>query len=217
MTTVVVGLGNIGSKIARNLTAGGSAVVLASRKLPEAQAMAAELGRQATAMEITDAVAQADIVILAIYLDAIKKFVDEHRDALTGKIVVDPSNPIGPDGKGGFVKTIPADESSGEMIAALLPSGVRLVKAFGTLGAESLGGAANRQPERAVLFYASDDLEAGEDIADLIDASGFTPVRVGGIDQSIRIEVGGDLHEFGKLGRLVSADKAEGLVKEGHH
>jgi hypothetical protein len=34
----------------------------------------------------------------------------------------------------------------------------------------------------------------------------------GGIDQSIRIEVGGDLHEFGKLGKLVSAKEAESLV-----
>jgi 8-hydroxy-5-deazaflavin:NADPH oxidoreductase len=36
-------------------------------------------------------------------------------------------------------------------------------------------------------------------------------VNVGGIDKSIRIEVGGDLHEFGKLGKLVSTKEAEAL------
>ena len=36
--------------------------------------------------------------------------------------------------------------------------------------------------------------------------------RVGGADQSIRIEVGGDLHEFGKLGKLVSVKEAEELA-----
>jgi len=50
-----------------------------------------------------------------------------------------------------------------------------------------------RSPERAVLFYATDYPEAGRAVAKLITASGFSPVSVGGIDQSIRIEVGGDL------------------------
>jgi predicted dinucleotide-binding enzyme len=56
--------------------------------------------------------------------------------------------------------------------------------------------AVNRSPERAALFYATDYPEAGRAVAKLITASGFSPVSVGGIDQSIRIEVGGDLHEF---------------------
>jgi 8-hydroxy-5-deazaflavin:NADPH oxidoreductase len=135
-----------------------------------------------------------------------------HCGALAGKIVVDPSNPIAPDGKGGFKKTIPADQSSGQIIARLLPEGAELVKAFGTLGADSLASGANRSPERAVLFYATDYPEAGRVVAALIAASGFSPVRVGGIDQSIRIEVGGELHEFGKVGKLVSAREAEALV-----
>jgi predicted dinucleotide-binding enzyme len=74
-------------------------------------------------MLIDDAVKAADIVILAIWFAAIKDFVMAHRSALSGKIVVDPSNPIAPDGKGGFKKTIPADQSSGVIIAGLLPEG----------------------------------------------------------------------------------------------
>jgi len=70
---------------------------------------------------------------------------------------------------------------------------VVFVKAFGTLSAQSLRTAVNRSPERAVLFYATDYPEAGRAVAKLITASGFSPVSVGGIDQSIRIEVGGDL------------------------
>ncbi len=49
-------------------------------------------------------------------------------------------------------------------------------------------------------------------VAELIKVSGFTPLRVGGIDKSIRIEVGGDLHEFGKLGKLVSVSEAQALI-----
>jgi predicted dinucleotide-binding enzyme len=212
MNTAIIGLGNIGSQLAKNLTAGGENVIVADRTLAKAEKLATELGSKARAMPVADAISKSDVVVLAIYFDAIKDLLATYRGALAGKVIVDPSNPIAPDGKGGFKKTIPADESSGQLIAALLPEGAELVKAFGTLGALSLASGVNRSPERAVLFYATDYPEAGRAIARLITASGFSAVSVGGLDQSIRIEVGGDLHEFGKLGKLVSAKEAEALV-----
>lgn len=212
MKTAIVGVGNIGAQLAKNLTSGGLEIIIANRDVSKAEKLAAELGGKAKAMTIADAIKEADVIILAIYFDVMKDLIATYHSALAGKIVVDPSNPIAPDGKGGFKKTIPANESSGQHIAALLPEGAEFVKAFGTLGAQSLGAAANRQPERAVLFYATDYPEAGHVVARLITASGFSPVSVGGVDRSIRIEVFGDLHEFGKLGKLVSAREAEPLV-----
>ena len=94
-------------------------------------------------MPIDNALKPEDILILAVWFDAIKEFVAAHRGALAAKIVVDPSHPIAPDGKGGFKTIIPADQSSGTIIAGLLPQGAELVKAFGTLSAESLGATAN--------------------------------------------------------------------------
>jgi len=58
-----------------------------------------------------------------------------------------------------------------------------------------------------VLFYAADDA-AGDLVAELIRAADFEPVRVGGLDQSIRIEMFGDLHEYGALGRVVTRSEA---------
>jgi hypothetical protein len=124
----------------------------------------------------------------------------------------DPSNPIDPDGSGGFKKIIPQDQSSGQILAALLPPGAKFVKAFGSLAAGSLKSGARHSPEPYVLFYASDDRDAGNAVADLIKASGFAPVSVGGVSQAIRIEVFGDLHQMGKLGRLVTAKEAAALV-----
>lgn len=212
MKTAVIGLGNIGATVARHLVEGGIDVIVSQRDLGKAQAFAEGLGPKARALPANEAVETADVIILAIWFDAIKSFVAEHRAALSGKVVVDPSNPVAPDGSGGFRKTIPQDQSSGELIAALLPSDAELVKAFGTLSGDSLASASNRQPAKAVLFYATDYAEAGAVVQKLIRASGFDPVRIGGIDQSIRIEVFGDLHEFGKLGRLVTADEAAALV-----
>src|SRR5271170_3671065 len=137
MRTAVIGLGNIGSRLAKNLTAGGESVIVSERDLARAEEVAAKLGGKAQAMSINEALDKADIVVLAISFQAIKEFIAEHRIALAGKIIVDPSNPIAPDGKGGFKKIIPADQSAGRIIAGLVPQGVKVVKAFGTLSAES--------------------------------------------------------------------------------
>jgi hypothetical protein len=90
--------------------------------------------------------------------------------SLVGKIIVDPSNPIALDGEGGFKKIIPADQSSGQIIAGLLSEGAELVKAFCSISVQSLEAAANRKPELAVLFYATDYPEAGGAVAKLIRA-----------------------------------------------
>ncbi|MER5767393.1 NADPH-dependent F420 reductase [Streptomyces sp. NPDC001985] len=211
MTTAIVGLGNIGSRLAADLVEGGETVLLAGRDPGRTEELAGSLGDRATAVSVDEAVDRADVLILAVWFDTIKELVARYGDRLNGTIVVDPSNPIAPDGKGGFTRTLPDNESSGAVIAGLLPPGARPVKAFGTLVADSLRTAANRTPDRAVGFYATDDTEAGDVVAGLIRAAGFDPLRVGGIDQSLRIEVFGDLHE-GTLGTLPTAGEARGLL-----
>jgi predicted dinucleotide-binding enzyme len=212
MKTAIIGLGNIGRQVALNLTAGGQDVIVADRDLAKAKTLAGESGGKARAGSVAVAIGEADVIIFAVYFDAIRELLAEYRNKLGGKIVVDPSNPIAPDGAGGFKKLIPPDQSSGQILASLLPSGAKFVKAFGTLLAPSLRTGARRSPDPNVLFYASDDPGAGDAVAELIRASGFAPVRIGGIDRSIRIEVGGDLHEAGRLGRLVTANEASALV-----
>ena len=213
MTTAIIGVGNIGTIVARNLVQGGERVILVNRDKSKADKLAAELGGLATSAEVADAIAQSDVVVLALYLDVMRFFIPEFGEKLVGKIVVDPSNPVGPDGKGGITRTLPADQSSGQIIAHMLPNGAKFIKAFGTLSAESLVSASRRVTERAVLFYATDDAGAGEAVARLITAAGFDPVKVGGVDQSIRIEVGGDLAQFGGLnGKLLTVAEAEALI-----
>jgi 8-hydroxy-5-deazaflavin:NADPH oxidoreductase len=212
MQTAIIGLGNIGATLAAQLTAGGVDVIVSERNLAKAQQTAAKLGRRTRVMPVGDAIKATDIVVLAIWFDAIKELLAADRSGFSGKIVVDPSNPIAPDDKGGFRKTITEDQSAGVIIGGLLPEDAKLVKAFGTMGAQSLASGANRTPEPAVLFYATDYPEAGQAVAKLVVAAGFSPFDIGGIDQSIRIEVGGDLHEIGKLGKLVTLSEAEQLL-----
>jgi predicted dinucleotide-binding enzyme len=208
----VIGLGNIGKIVAQNLVKGNRAVILASRNVEDAVTLAEQLGSLATASDIVSAMNEADIIVMAVWFNTIEKLFSDYGTALRGKIILDPSNPIAPDDKGGFKKIIGENESGGELNSALLPMGAKLVKALGTLGVASLASAAFQLPEQAVLFYTSDDRSVDEEVDQLILDSGFNPLRIGGLDQSIRIEVFGDLHEFGALGKTVSLSEAKSRV-----
>src|SRR5438034_1337324 len=82
------------------------------------------------------------------------------------------------------------------------------------LAADSLASTANRDPRRAVLFYATDDAAAAATIERLISVAGFDPLKVGGVADAGRIEVpGGDLHQNGGLnGQLLDLDQARTAV-----
>jgi 8-hydroxy-5-deazaflavin:NADPH oxidoreductase len=217
MATGIIGIGNIGGTLARNLVRGGEPVVLAAKDEEHAAALAQELGDLARAASVEEAIAEADAVVFAIWLDTIKELTARDAGLLEGKVVVDPSNPIGVDENGEMTRTLPDDQSAGSLVAAMLPAGAHYVKAFGTLGAESLASAASRDPRRAVLFYATDDDVAAAAIERLISAAGFEPLKVGGVADAGRIEVpGGDLHQNGGLsGQLLDLDQAHAAVAAG--
>ena len=143
-----------------------------------------------------DALRGADAVVLALRFTVLKGVIDEIADSLTGKVVVVPSNPVTADAQGNVSRLLPEGQSSGEVLAGWLPAGARLAMAFGTMSAGLFESASNRSPERAVLFYATDDDRAGQEVERLIRTAGFEPAKVGGIEQSGRLEVGGDLHDL---------------------
>jgi len=204
-TIAIIGLGNIGKAIATNLIKGNHEVIIASRDLNKSKEIANTLGEKAFARETIEAIREADIIIPTVYYHVLIDFFKTHSKDLEGKIIVDVSNPIAPDGNGGFKKIIGENESSGQILSALVPKSANFIKAFGTLGAGSLLGAAFTEPERKVLFYAAE--KVNPQIESLIDKSGFDPLYVGGLDNSKRIEVFGDLHEFGALGKTVTLNE----------
>lgn len=206
--TAIIGLGNIGQVVARNLVNNHHAVIVADRNIEKANSLAAELGSLATSLSIEEAIKEAEVVVMAVWFSAIKEVFNQYHTLLQGKIIIDPSNPIAPNEKGGFDKIIGADESAGQINAAALPQDAKLAKALGTLAAASLANGANQQPE-LVLFYATDDTSINDAVESLIEANGFAPVRVGDLSQSIRIEVFGDLHEYGALGKTVTVEEAK--------
>lgn len=202
----VIGLGNIGKVVASNLVKGGREVIVAGHKIEDARALSLQLGSSAKATDVKGAIKEAEIIVLSVWFSTIQELLKEHGADFNGKILIDPSNPIAPDGNGGFKKIIGADESAGEILKSLLPGGAKLVKALGSLGAASLAGESFQNPHK-VLFYASDDVSLDHTVESLIKDAGFDAVKIGGIDQSIKMEVFGELHEFGILGKAVTRDE----------
>jgi hypothetical protein len=79
--------------------------------------------------------------------------------------------------------------------------------AFGSMSGDLLESSSNRSPELAVLFYATDDKRAACQVERLIRTAGFEPVKVGDVEQSGRLEVGGDLHDL-----VVGTAEARSLI-----
>lgn len=210
MTTAIIGVGNLGGTVARHLVNGGEAVVLAAKDEPRAQALADELGSLARAASVADAIGAADTVVLAVWLDPLRDVLAEHAQELDGKIVVDPTNPIGFE-NGQMIRTLPDAESSSSVVRGLLPTGAHYVKALGSLGATQWEDAANSDP-RVVLFYATDDDNAAATAQRLIRTAGFEPMDVGGLAEVGRMEgPTGDLQ-----GRVLDLDGARtALATEG--
>ena len=197
MTTAIIGTGGLGSAIARRLASGGEALRLSSAGTASARTLAAQIGHAAVVSAGNrDALPGADAVVLALRFTVLKGVIGEIAGSLGGKVVVVPSNPVGLDAQGNVVRLLPAGQSSGEVVAGWLPAGAHFAMAFGTMSASLLESASNRSPERAVLFYVTDDDRAGEEVGRLIAAAGFEPVKAGAIEQSGRLEVGGDLHDL---------------------
>jgi 8-hydroxy-5-deazaflavin:NADPH oxidoreductase len=209
MTTAIIGTGGIGSAIARQLASGGETLRLSSADTQSARTLAAAIGPTAVvAADNRDALQGADAVVLALRFTALQGVLDEIAESLVGKVVVVPSNPLGTDAHGNVTRLLPEGQSSGEVVAGWLPPGASLAMAFGSMSASLFESASHRSPEQAVLFYAAGDDRAREEVEQLIRVAGFEPVNIGGIEQSGRLEVGGDLHD-----RVVSSAAAPALLR----
>ncbi len=208
MTTAVIGTGGIGSAIAHHLASGGETLRLSSADSESARKLAAAIGPAAVvALNNHDVLQGADTVVLALRFTVLKDVIEEIADALGDMVVVVPSNPVGIDAGGKVVPLLLNGQTSGKVVSGWLPAGARLAMAFGSMSADLFDSSSNRSPEPAVLFYVTDDDRAGEEVERLIRRAGFEPVKVGGTDQSSRLEVGGDLHDL-----VIGAAEAQALL-----
>ena len=187
MTAItVIGTGNMGQAIAGVAVRGGAKVQFLARDLEKAGTAAASIG--ASAGFVGDAIT-GEIVILALPYPALAEVVGVYGDQLTGKVVVDITNPVDFATFDGMV--VPADSSAAAELADLVP-GAKIVKAFNTnfaatLAAGELGG------EPTVVQLAGDDDAAKKLLADVIIAGGLKVADAGALKRARELEALGFL------------------------
>ena len=84
---------------------GGQDFVLAGRDEQAAQAIVAGLGGHAEAVSVDEAVDRAGVLVPAVWLDDFRQFIARYGVHLVGKVVIDPTNSVGPDGPAGTARS----------------------------------------------------------------------------------------------------------------
>ena len=122
-TVAIIGTGTIGSTLSAEFAAGGQDFLLAGRDEQAARTIAAGLDGHAEAVSVDEAVQRAGALVIAVWLPDFEQFIAQYGPRLAGKVIIDPTNPVGPDADGNYRKVIGAQESSGQILAGLLPAG----------------------------------------------------------------------------------------------
>ena len=177
MKVAIIGAGNVGKALATSITNAGHDVTIAAHNPENARAAADAIGTS-SADSNAGAVVGADVVILAVPYAAGAQVADEIRDSVTGKTIIDVTNPLTPDYSGLATSTSAAEE-----LQLRLPD-ASVVKAFNTIFASN-----QANPTRDVDgFVAAADGDAKQQVISLIDSMGFTPLDIGPLSSARYLE-----------------------------
>ncbi|WP_112324312.1 NADPH-dependent F420 reductase [Oceanibium sediminis] len=165
MKIAIIGNGNIGSGLAKSLSATSHDVTA--------------YGRDAN---LHAAVGSADLVILATPYGAAAELAT--KADYTGKVVVDVSNPVTEDFSG---LQVGHDSSAAEEIAKAF-SGATVVKAFNTVFAQHYADDLASGGTPIQTFVASDDGDAKQSVKALASEAGFDAVDAGPLKNARYLE-----------------------------
>jgi predicted dinucleotide-binding enzyme len=183
-TLSIIGSGNMATAIGTRAAKHGHTIEIMSRNTAKAQALADQIGNGAT-VGTYGAKPAGDIVILAVVYAGAVEVVKHYGDALSGKILVDITNPFNADASG--LVTAPGNSIS-QQIAATAPEGTHIVKAF-----NSIFGGVISEDEPLDVFFAGDSAEAKARVAAFLESLGTRPFDAGGLEMAHALEWAGIL------------------------
>jgi 8-hydroxy-5-deazaflavin:NADPH oxidoreductase len=190
MNVTIIGTGNMARGIGSRLIAGGHDVTVLGKEVDAAEAVVADVGANGQARTgrsgdpITD-----DVVVLAVYYPDAQTAVEQYGDSLSGKVVVDITNPVNESFDG---LVTPPDSSAAQELARRAP-GARIVKAFNTTFSGTLTeGRVAGQP--LDVFIAGDDEDAKATVTKLAEDGGLNALDAGPLKQARQLEAMGLLH-----------------------
>jgi predicted dinucleotide-binding enzyme len=180
----IIGSGNMATAIGTRAAEHGHTIELMSRNTIKAQALADQIGHGAT-VGTFGARPAGDIVIVAVLFEGAVEVVTHYGDALSGKILVDITNPFNADGSG-LMTT--AGDSMSQRMAAAAPEDTHFVKAFNSILHDVLA-----QAKPVDVFFAGDSTEAKARVATFIESLDMRPLDAGGLEMAYVLEWAGIL------------------------
>lgn len=185
MNIAFIGVGNVGAPLADHLQRLGHQVTISARdpNSPSVQqALARNPGLQVQSP--TAAIAAAEVVFLATPFAATQAALAEAGD-LSGKILVDCTNPVGAN----LTHGLKSERSGSEFVQQLVPE-AKVVKAFTIYGFEnfednSYPGYGDLKP---AMLIAGNDSAAKQVVSSLCQSLGWEPVDTGNLSQSLHLE-----------------------------
>jgi 8-hydroxy-5-deazaflavin:NADPH oxidoreductase len=187
MDVTVIGTGNMARGIGTRLVVGGQHVTVLGKEPGDAEAVVNELARKCSAQA-----GRADLGRRrrpSVYYPDAKTAVEQYGGGLSGKVVIDITNPVN-EMIDGLVT--PPDGSAAQELAASAP-GARVVKAFNTTFAGTLiDGEVAGQP--LDVFLAGDDEEAKASVSKLVEDGRLRAIDAGPLRRARELEAAGLLH-----------------------
>lgn len=185
MKIAFIGSGNVGAPLAARLAEAGHEVVLAETKEGSASVAAAlSRSKRLSARPLAEAVGGAEVVFLATPFGANEALLRPLAGALSGKVLVDCTNPVGP----GLSHGLKSERSGSEFLQSLAPQ-ARVVKSFSIYGFENFEDPSYPAYSiRPAMLFCGDDRAAKESVGKLIADCGFEPVDTGALSQALHLE-----------------------------
>ncbi|MCA9951972.1 MAG: NAD(P)-binding domain-containing protein [Anaerolineales bacterium] len=171
MKIIILGAGNIGSTLGSKWANKGHEVVFGVRdpQAEKVQALLAKMGQGTTAVSISTAAANADVVVFAIPGSAMAATAAQLGSQLNGKILIDTTNNVGQPVMGSL-----------DVLRQAAPDSP-IFRAFCTLGWENFAVPVI-DGMQVDLFYCGDGGGEQTAVDNLITDIGLRPVYVGGVE-----------------------------------
>jgi predicted dinucleotide-binding enzyme len=167
----VIGTGNVGVALGRGWSAAGHDVTWGTRRPDEPHEVS-------PVADVREAAARADVIVLAVPFAAVGETVAAIGD-LGGRVLIDATNTLG--------APLPDGASSGAEYLASIAKGALVVKAFNTMGWETMVDPMI-EGRRAVCFICANDPKARHLVAGLADDLGFEAIGAGGLEVARHLE-----------------------------
>ena len=185
MRIAFIGSGNVGGALANQLQRLGHEVTLAAKDA-RSKSVTGLLARN-PGLKVSppsEAVRAAEVVVLATPFQVSAEVVKPLAAELSGKVLIDCTNPVGP----GLSHGLGSKQSGTELLQALVPQ-TKVVKAFSIYGYENFEDSSYPgYGVKPVMMFCGNDAGAKETVAVLVRELGWQPLDVGGAEQALHLE-----------------------------